>query len=155
MIIVRSPLRITLGGGGTDLPSYARQFGGCCLTAAIDQYVYVAAIRPVLTSMHGLAHITGGGIAGNLVRVLEQAPECEAVIDASSWTWPTLFRVIADGGEVSLAEMRDVFNLGVGMVAVLPPDAVQAARAAATSAGVATWVCGEIRRGSHRVLFAD
>lgn len=46
MIIVRSPLRITLGGGGTDLPSYARQFGGCCLTAAIDQYVYVAAIRP-------------------------------------------------------------------------------------------------------------
>ena len=46
MILVRSPLRITLGGGGTDLPSYANQFGGFCLTAAIDRYVYVAAMRP-------------------------------------------------------------------------------------------------------------
>ena len=46
MILVRSPLRITLGGGGTDLPSYANQFGGFCLTAAIDKYVYVSAMRP-------------------------------------------------------------------------------------------------------------
>ena len=46
MILVRSPLRITLGGGGTDLPSYSSQFGGFCLSAAIDKYVYVAVTRP-------------------------------------------------------------------------------------------------------------
>ena len=46
MILVRSPLRITLGGGGTDLPAYARQFGGFCLTAAIDKFVFVAVTRP-------------------------------------------------------------------------------------------------------------
>ncbi len=46
MILVRSPLRITLGGGGTDLPSYARQFGGFCLTASIDKFIWVAVTRP-------------------------------------------------------------------------------------------------------------
>ena len=46
MILVRSPLRITLGGGGTDLPAYANEFGGFCLTAAITQYVYVSVIQP-------------------------------------------------------------------------------------------------------------
>lgn len=46
MILVRSPLRITLGGGGTDLPSYSSQFGGFCLSAALDKYVYVAVTRP-------------------------------------------------------------------------------------------------------------
>lgn len=46
MIITRSPLRITFGGGGTDLPSYCRKYGGCVITAAIDKYVYVTVMRP-------------------------------------------------------------------------------------------------------------
>src|ERR1700730_16666636 len=46
MIITRSPLRVTLGGGGTDLPSYYRQHGGFLIAAAIDKYVYVTAMRP-------------------------------------------------------------------------------------------------------------
>lgn len=46
MVIVRSPLRVTLGGGGTDLPYYANVHGGFCITAAIDQYVYVSVMRP-------------------------------------------------------------------------------------------------------------
>ena len=46
MIIVRSPLRITLGGGGTDLPSYYRDHGGFLIAAAIDKYVYVTVMRP-------------------------------------------------------------------------------------------------------------
>src|SRR6185503_4209073 len=48
MIITRSPLRITLGGGGTDLPSYYRQFGGFLIAAAIDRYVYVTVMRPFI-----------------------------------------------------------------------------------------------------------
>jgi phosphoribosylformylglycinamidine cyclo-ligase len=114
---------------------------------------YDAAIRPVLHQVHGLAHITGGGIAGNLVRVLP--PEVDAVVDPHSWQWPPLFRAIAEGGRVSRDEMRDVFNLGAGMIAAVPADQVAAVRAAASHAGVATWVMGELRAGTGSVRFAD
>ncbi len=114
---------------------------------------YEAAIRPVLPLLHGLAHITGGGIGGNLVRVLPE--NIEAVIDPASWQWPNLFRVIAEGGGVSLDEMRDVFNLGVGMLAAVPQVDVARVREAAREAGVETWVAGECRAGSQGVRFAD
>lgn len=112
---------------------------------------YDAAIRPALPMIHGLAHITGGGIGGNLVRVLPEG--CHAIVDAGSWEWPPLFRAIADGGRVTTAEMRDVFNLGIGMIAVVPPDAVDAVRAAATAAAVPTWICGDVRAGGNGVHF--
>ena len=112
---------------------------------------YSAAIRPVLSRVHGLAHITGGGIPGNLVRVL--SAECEAVVDPASWPLPPLFVTLQQAGQISTDEMRDVFNLGIGMIAVLPPDAVSSAQAAAASDGVATWIIGEIRRGQPAVRF--
>ncbi len=113
---------------------------------------YYRAINPVLGRMHGLAHITGGGIAGNLVRILPQ--DCSATVDPGTWDLPPLFRTLQQAGQISTQEMREVFNLGVGLVAVLPPDAVTAAQAAATKAGVTTWVMGEIQRGSRTVRFA-
>jgi phosphoribosylformylglycinamidine cyclo-ligase len=112
---------------------------------------YSAAIRPVLSRMHGLAHITGGGIPGNLVRVLPAG--CEAVVDPASWPLPPLFVTLQQAGQISTDEMRDVFNLGIGMIAVLPPDTVASAQAAAASDGVATWIIGEIRRGEPAVRF--
>jgi phosphoribosylformylglycinamidine cyclo-ligase len=112
---------------------------------------YSAAIRPVLRRVHGLAHITGGGIPGNLVRVLPAG--CEAVVDPASWPLPPLFATLQQAGQISTDEMRDVFNLGIGMIAVLPPDAVAQAQAAAATDGVATWVIGEIRRGDAAVRF--
>ncbi len=113
---------------------------------------YFSAVAPVLPQLHGLAHITGGGIAGNLVRVLP--PGCEAVVDGRSWEWPPLFQTLQQGGGVSTGEMRDVFNLGVGLIAVLPPEAVAAAQAAAAADGVITWPMGEVRRGAQAVRFA-
>lgn len=113
---------------------------------------YFAAIQPVLQLIHGLAHITGGGIPGNLVRVLPDG--CAALIDSTSWQWPALFTTIATGGHVSTAEMRDVFNLGVGMIASVPPDRADRVRAAASAAGVATWQCGVIIPGARRVEFS-
>lgn len=114
---------------------------------------YDRAIRPALGSVHGLAHITGGGIAGNLVRVLPQG--VEAVVDASSWSLTPLFRFLQDAGRVSREEMREVFNLGVGMIAVAPPGSVNPVRAAAAADGVDTWVLGEVRAGSRAVRFSD
>ena len=112
---------------------------------------YAAAVTPVLDRVHALAHVTGGGIPGNLVRVLP--PDCEALVDSGSWPWPPLFRVLARVGEVGLAEMRRVFNLGIGMIAVVPHDAVDAVRRAAHAATVPTWVIGEVRPGARAVRF--
>lgn len=114
---------------------------------------YATALMPVLDRVHGLAHITGGGIAGNLVRVLPA--DVEAVIDPASWRWPPLFQAIADGGAVSREEMRDVFNLGVGMIAVVAPDDLQAVQTTAAAVGITTWHLGEVRAGTRRVRFAD
>jgi phosphoribosylformylglycinamidine cyclo-ligase len=114
---------------------------------------YVGALRPVLGSMHALAHITGGGIAGNLVRVLPAHVSAE--VAPAAWPRPALFRFIQQAGRVEEAEMREVFNLGIGMIGVLPADAVAAAQAAAAAAGVETWVIGAVRAGARDVRFLD
>ena len=113
---------------------------------------YFRSVMPVISLVHGLAHITGGGIPGNLVRILPAG--CEAVIDAGTWELPPLFATLQQAGGVSTEEMRDVFNLGVGLIAVLPADAVAAVRDAAAADGVTTWPMGEVRRGERAVRFA-
>jgi phosphoribosylformylglycinamidine cyclo-ligase len=112
---------------------------------------YATSVMPVISTLHGIAHITGGGIPGNLVRILPE--QCEAVVETASWTWPPLFRELQAAGRVSVEEMRDVFNLGVGLISVLPGTAVDGAQHAARTAGVPTWVLGEIRRGPTGVRF--
>ena len=104
---------------------------------------YAAALRPVLAGVHALAHVTGGGIAGNLVRVLP--PNVEAVLDAGSWPWPSVFRVLMRSGQIGRDEMRRVFNLGVGMIAVSARDDVETVMRAAERAHVPAWIIGEIR----------
>jgi phosphoribosylformylglycinamidine cyclo-ligase len=113
---------------------------------------YYRSASPVLDQVHGLAHITGGGIGGNLVRILPQ--DCAATVDPDTWEMPPLFQYLQQAGQISTEDMRDVFNLGVGLVAVLPPAAVAAAQAAAARDGVTTWVMGEIQRGRKAVRFA-
>jgi phosphoribosylformylglycinamidine cyclo-ligase len=113
---------------------------------------YYASVRPVLDRLHGLAHITGGGIAGNLVRILPA--DCAATVDPDTWELPPLFTTLQQAGRISTGEMRDVFNLGVGLIAVLPPDATAAAQRAASAQGVPTWVMGEVQHGSRSVRFA-
>lgn len=112
---------------------------------------YAAAAMPIVPRAHAIAHITGGGIPGNLVRVLPE--RCEAVVDGGSWDLPPLFHLLQQQGKVALDEMREVFNLGVGLIVVLAPGDVDAARDAARAAGVDTWLLGEVRRGERGVRF--
>lgn len=112
---------------------------------------YFHALKPVLGGVHGIAHITGGGIAGNLVRVLPSA--VEAVIDSRSWEWPPLFRFLMEAGRISEAEMREVFNIGVGLLVVVSPDEVDRVRHAARTVGIETWIAGDIRAGQRGVRF--
>jgi phosphoribosylformylglycinamidine cyclo-ligase len=66
-----------------------------------------------------------------------------------------VFRVLMRAGEVSLGEMRRVFNLGVGMIAAAARDDTEAVIAAAKRAGIAAWIIGEIRAGTQGVKFAE
>ena len=75
--------------------------------------------------VHAFAHVTGGGIAGNLVRVLP--PGVDAVVRRGSWPQPRIFAEVAAAGDVAPDEMARVFNLGIGMIAVVAADAADAA----------------------------
>jgi phosphoribosylformylglycinamidine cyclo-ligase len=114
---------------------------------------YAAAVTPMLSRVHALAHITGGGIAGNLVRVLPEG--CLAVVQSGGWAWPSIFRVLKKAGDVSIAEMRRVFNLGIGMIAVTARDDVEDARRVAARAGITTSIIGEIVPGKTGVRFVE
>ncbi|HEV2805247.1 MAG TPA: phosphoribosylformylglycinamidine cyclo-ligase [Chthoniobacterales bacterium] len=77
--------------------------------------------------IHGLAHITGGGLIDNLPRVLP--PDCDALIETKSWRVPAIFEFLGQRGKVDRTEMYQVFNMGVGMVAIVAAkDATKAAR---------------------------
>jgi phosphoribosylformylglycinamidine cyclo-ligase len=110
---------------------------------------YFASVWPVRSRFHALAHITGGGIPGNLVRVLPGTTD--AVVQGGAWPVPAEFRVVQAGGSVGDAEMRNVFNLGVGLIGVCAAGDVDAVRAAAREAGVQTWTIGGVERGEGRV----
>jgi len=94
--------------------------------------------------VHALSHVTGGGLTANLARVLPEG--LTATIDRATWTPAPIFDLIADRGQVSPEEMERTFNLGVGMVAVVPESAGEPALAHLRERGVESWVCGEIRR---------
>jgi phosphoribosylformylglycinamidine cyclo-ligase len=96
------------------------------------------------------AHITGGGIPGNLARVLP--PELDAELRPGSWSVPRVFGELARLGPVEDAELARVTNLGLGMVLVVAPDVVDAVTGALVGAGSPPVVVGGVRRGSGRVV---
>ncbi|GAA3424284.1 phosphoribosylformylglycinamidine cyclo-ligase [Streptosporangium sandarakinum] len=96
--------------------------------------------------VHAYAHITGGGLEGNLSRSLP--PTLDALLDRSSWTPPAVFEVLAGHGKVAQADMDRTFNLGVGMAAVVAPDAVDAALALLAERNLPAWVLGEVVPGT-------
>jgi phosphoribosylformylglycinamidine cyclo-ligase len=113
---------------------------------------YLAALRPVLGTIHAMAHITGGGIPGNLNRALP--PDVDAVVDAKSWTIPNEFLALEQAGKVARDEMLRAFNMGVGMIVIADASTAGSVIAHAAAAGVPAWVLGETRRGTGAVIIA-
>jgi phosphoribosylformylglycinamidine cyclo-ligase len=85
--------------------------------------IYVESILNLLKDMpvHGLAHITGGGIADNILRVVPKA--CNILVQTELWEVPPIFKFLQQAGKISDLEMRRTFNNGIGMVAIVPPNA--------------------------------
>jgi phosphoribosylformylglycinamidine cyclo-ligase len=92
--------------------------------------------------VHALSHITGGGLANNLARVIPAS--CQVRIDRSTWRPPPIFRFIQQLGEISQPDLEATFNMGVGMVAVLPADSVDEAVPLLAARGLKAWVCGSV-----------
>jgi phosphoribosylformylglycinamidine cyclo-ligase len=113
--------------------------------------VYTPAVRAAIAGaeVHAAAHITGGGLEGNLVRVLPDG--ARAVVDRGRWAVPRIFDEIRRLGSVSDEEMAGVFNLGIGMVVVVPDRDVDAVLAVLGTAGVDGAPIGRVERGDRGV----
>jgi phosphoribosylformylglycinamidine cyclo-ligase len=98
------------------------------------------------TDVHAFAHVTGGGLASNLARVLP--PGTSVTIDRGTWSVPAIFSCISERGHVAAEEMERTFNLGVGMVAVVPPADADRALAVLVGRHVPAWVAGSVE-ASH------
>ncbi len=111
---------------------------------------YLQALAPVRGAIHAMAHITGGGLPGNLDRSLPE--HLDAEVDTTTWEVPNLFRVLGEAGGVARDEMFRAFNMGVGMVVITDDAGAAAVRASATAAGVEHWMLGRVIPGAGRVI---
>jgi phosphoribosylformylglycinamidine cyclo-ligase len=101
------------------------------------------------TRLHAMAHVTGGGLAANLARVLPDGVGAD--VDRATWTPHPVFSLLGDLGGVEHAELESTFNMGVGMVAVVDSDDADRALAVLDDADVPAWVCGEVTAGEGGV----
>jgi phosphoribosylformylglycinamidine cyclo-ligase len=101
------------------------------------------------SDVHALAHVTGGGIPGNLVRVLPG--HLDAVVQRSSWCPQPIFDVVQRRGRIDRAEMESTFNMGVGMLAVVSADDADRALAFLRGRKIDAWQVGEVVEGSGEV----
>ena len=112
---------------------------------------YGRALLPLAAAerLRAMAHVTGGGIAGNLVRVLPAG--CRAVVRNGSWPRPALFEWLVRAGEVPEDDARASLNLGIGMLAVVPPGEVAGVEADLRAAGETVWNIGAVESGERGV----
>ena len=115
---------------GEELLEPTRLYTKACLAAARDGVV------------HAFAHVTGGGLAANLARVVP--PSVSVTIDRSTWQPQPVFDLIGRLGDVAVDDLERTFNMGVGMIAVAPPDSLDALLLTFRDDEIDAWVCGEV-----------
>jgi len=116
--------------------------------------IYAPAIMALqrVVDIHAVAHITGGGLAGNLVRVLPK--HVDAVVDRRSWEQPRVFTEIQHLGAISDDEMAKVFNLGIGMIVVVNQDDAYKAMDVLRTNGHRAVEIGQVTKGDRQVRWA-
>ena len=156
-----SLVRKVIGDAGLGWDDAPEEFGGrsladVCLTPT---RIYTEAVRAIRTGyrvkqvLHGLAHITGGGIEENLDRILPS--DVDAVIEPRSWDVPPIFRWLRRQGSIETSEMRRVFNMGIGMAVVVSAFYADAVASRVSATGVDCRPIGRIVSGEGRVRYAD
>jgi len=118
--------------------------------------IYVKSVIDVLGGykvkkvVHGMAHITGGGLVGNIPRVLPK--DCDCVLNREAWEVPEIFGYLQKIGPVEEQEMFRVFNMGIGFVMIVAPDFAEAIAARLTKNGEQVYRIGTITEGSKKVV---
>ena len=114
---------------------------------------YLKPLRPLLgnPALHGMAHITGGGITDNLPRILPKSTH--ALIRLGTWTVPEIFHFLQEKGEVDAEEMFRVFNMGIGMILAVDPAGLRDVLAALRQAGQRSSILGSIQPGGSGVVY--
>jgi phosphoribosylformylglycinamidine cyclo-ligase len=104
---------------------------------------------------HAFSHITGGGLAANLARVIPAG--LVATVDRSTWRPQPIFSLLGDVGDLERGDLEAAFNMGVGMVAIAPPESASTVIGGLAEQGVDAWVCGDIGSGgsAERVRLLD
>jgi phosphoribosylformylglycinamidine cyclo-ligase len=134
-------------------PSLGRRLGEELL---IPTRIYVKPILAVLASrrlrksIHAIAHITGGGIVENAPRVIPG--DCDAVFNTGSWTPPPVFGLIQEAGKVAADEMFRVFNMGLGMILAVLPEAAESVSRRLAEAGCPGLTVGRIVKGRGKTV---
>lgn len=146
-----SLIRHIIAGAGIGYGDHAADFGTTWGEALLEPTRLYT--RPLLDlvdevgdGVHALSHVTGGGLAANLARVLPRGSWVE--VDRSTWAPPSVFQVLADLGDLSLTATEGTWNLGVGFFAVVAADRADAATAALQRAGITTWQVGVVGDGT-------
>jgi phosphoribosylformylglycinamidine cyclo-ligase len=133
--------------------------GGETIAAALlrPTEIYVAAVRAIQAHyrvkqvLHGIAHITGGGLGENLERILPAG--VDAQVDPTAWEVPPIFRWLQELGEVADAEMERVFNMGIGLVLVVSPYYAGTVADKVAASGFPCVTIGEITEGNGKVRY--
>ncbi|GAA5505152.1 phosphoribosylformylglycinamidine cyclo-ligase [Novipirellula caenicola] len=156
-----SLVRKVISDAGLDWDATPEEFGGQSLgdVCLNPTRIYTQAIRSIQSHyrvkqvLHGLAHITGGGIQENLDRILPKNVDAE--IDPSSWQPQPIFQWLQKTGSIETAEMRRIFNMGIGMIAVVSDFYAASIQSQMEELGIACQTIGRIVDGSGKVQYRD
>ena len=133
-----------------QIQGWSNRLGEALLTPT---RIYVKSVLHLIREVEvkGLAHITGGGITGNLPRILPEG--CQAKIKPGSWPAPPIFGWLEKQGRIAVEEMYRVFNMGIGMVAVMDPGQAERAIEKLKRLGEPAFVIGKIVKGDKKVVY--
>ena len=147
--------RVFLDGRPLDQPAWAGASTSLGEELLRPSVIYAPAVLEVFAELdvHAAAHITGGGLPGNLARVIETNVAIR--VDPTKWRTPEIFDRIAIEGPVSEGEMRKVFNLGIGMVLVVPSDQANETIEIVARHGHEAWVIGDVMAGTGQVKWSN
>lgn len=142
-----SLVRAVVAAAGWGLDRHVAEFGRTLGEELLEPTrVYSADLLTLLRDpglhVHALTHVTGGGLAANLARVLPAG--VLATVDRATWTPPAVFSVVAELGAVPVADLERTLNMGIGFVAVLPAEQAETAVTRAGSLGLPAWILGDV-----------
>ncbi|MGI5951733.1 MAG: phosphoribosylformylglycinamidine cyclo-ligase [Brooklawnia sp.] len=141
--------RVLLADAGLSLDGHLDELGRTLGEELLEPTrVYAADALALIdaTQVHAMSHITGGGLAANLARVLPDG--VQARLDRGTWTPPAIFSLVQRLGQVSQPDIEATLNMGVGMAAVVAAEDADAAVELLNKRGVAAWICGEVHQGA-------